>query len=463
MSKDTPSGLKIESLASLAVPSILTNLSFSIVMIVQMYFIADLGTSAVAAVGIGQRIFFGTQAILMAISTGTTALVARNWGARNRSEANKITVLSLGFACIVGLASSIPLIIWSYPVATIFDLDPHTTALAAENIRWQAVFNLSFAVSFILSAALRAAGDAWTPLWMGIAMNAINIPLLYLLVPGNAGFPAWGVAGAAIAGGVSGTIATGVGFVLYLCQKFRVKFIRRGWYSKQRFIQLIDVGYPAGIEMIVFQLGYFAFLIVLAWRYGTDAVAAYNLGGAIFMLCMVIGFGFSIAGATLAGQHLGAKDPIGAKRSGWRSLGYAILSMGSVAVVLAFTAEVIARIFLAESIDQSGRTIEYVSQIAWLIAIGAPCMAVEFAIGGALRGAGDTRFLLKTTMIGLLTVRVGIAALCLIFEIAVIWLFAATTLEYALKALMLLVRFQREKWQSLPQFDEKSTSVAIAS
>ena len=65
----------------LALPSILGNLSYTLVGMVQTKFVAELGTEGLAAVGAGQRIFFAMQAILMAVSAGTTALVARAWGA----------------------------------------------------------------------------------------------------------------------------------------------------------------------------------------------------------------------------------------------------------------------------------------------------------------------------------------------------------------------------------------------
>jgi hypothetical protein len=55
--------------------------------------------------------------------------------------------------------------------------------------------------------------------------------------------------------------------------------------------------------------------------YGTEAFAAYNIGVNLLMVCMTVGFGFSIAGSTLVGQHLGANDHAAATRSGWRSMG----------------------------------------------------------------------------------------------------------------------------------------------
>ena len=88
------------SIASLAVPSILSNLSYSLVGMVQTKFIGEFGAEGLAALGAGQRIFFAMQAVLMAVSAGTTALVARAWGAGDYEEASRVTMASLVLAGI---------------------------------------------------------------------------------------------------------------------------------------------------------------------------------------------------------------------------------------------------------------------------------------------------------------------------------------------------------------------------
>ena len=73
------------------------------------------------------------------------------------------------------------------------------------------------------------------------------------------------------------------------------------------------------MEQIIFQIGITAFLILVAY-YGTEAYAAYGIGVQILSFSFVIGFGFSIAGATLVGQHLGAGSRDQAKRAGWGAM-----------------------------------------------------------------------------------------------------------------------------------------------
>ena len=286
------------------------------------------------------------------------------------------------------MAITVPGILAAAPVASIFGLDAHTVELAAANIRWMSVFNLAFAVNFILGAALRAAGDAWSPLWIGAGVNVLNVPLLYVFVFGEYGFPELGVAGAAVAGGISFTIGGAALVVIWLRQGFRLKYVANKWFRRERFARLLHIGYPAGLDVIVFQAGYFVFLMLVGHFYGTVAFAAYNVGSSMFMVCFVVGFGFSIAGATLAGQHLGAEDLDGAARSGWRSAGYAIACMGSLGLGVALFAPELAVFFLGDEPE----TVRLTIQMAYIMAAATPLLAIDFAIGGALRGAGDTRF-----------------------------------------------------------------------
>ena len=432
------------SLFALAFPSILANLLYSAVAIVQMKFVGTLGPEALAAVGVGQRVFFALQAVLMAVSAGTTALVARAWGADDRDEASRVTMASLAAGGAFALAVTVPGILAAAPVAAIFGLDAHTIELAAANIRWMSAFNLAFAANFILGAALRAAGDAWSPLWIGAGVNVVNVPLLYVFVFGHYGFPAMGVAGAAVAGGISFTLGGIVMIAIWLRQGFRLKYVANKWFRRERFGRLLHIGYPAGMEVVVFQVGYFAFLMMIGHYYGTVAFAAYNVGASLLMVCFVVGFGFSIAGATLAGQHLGANDADGAARSGWRSAGYAIALMGALGLAVAGFAPELAVFFLGDEPE----TVRLTVQMAYIMAATTPLLAIEFAIGGALRGAGDTRFPLLATMTSLFGARCLLAAIFTYLDWPVVWVYATMVVEFIVKSAMLVMRFASGRWQA---------------
>lgn len=431
------------SIWELAWPAILGNLLFSVIGIVSIKIVGELGASAVAAVTTGQRIFFALQAIMMAISAGTTALVARSWGARDFGEAAHVTSVSLWIGNVVAVALMLPCLIFASQIAGVFGLDDETTRQAAGYIRYLSVFNVAFAVNMVLGASLRAAGDTRTPLWISAIANVFNVALVYWLVFGGLGVPALGVAGAGIANGLSFAIGAAILLCLWYTGRLKVAVGGRGSVTEKRVRQLVHIGYPAGVEQFVFQIGFVAFLWLVAW-YGTAAFAAYGIGVQILSLSFVVGFGFSIAGATLVGQHLGAKDPAEATRQGWRATGLAISSMVVLSIAIVIFATDIAR-FLIDDADVVGLTVTFI----YIMAIAQPLMAIEFTLGGCLRGAGDTRFPLVTTMTGLIGVRVGLAALFAWWDLPVAWIYGALLGDYLAKATMLVWRFKSGRWKQI--------------
>ena len=431
----------------LALPSILGNLGYTLVGMVQTKFVGDLGPEALAALGAGQRIFFALQALMFAISAGTTALVARAWGAGDYTEANRVTMASLALAGCMAAFILLAGVIFARPMASVFGLDAGALDMAADYIRWLSIFNVSFAVLFILSAALRASGDAWSPLWIAGGINIVNLPLLYIFIFGYWGIPGMGVAGSAVAMGLAFTTGSLILLVLWGKEKFRLRHVSGGWWRKPRLRRLLEIGYPAALEQAVFQSGFFIFLILIGRFYGMEAFAAYGIGVNILALCFTVGFGFSIAGSTLVGQHLGANDPQAATRSGWRALSLAMLSMGVLGTVIVYAAEDLALYFIGDA----PTTVRLTVQFIYVLGAMMPLMAVEFAIGGSLRGAGDTRFPLIATFAGLLVMRCGLAAVATYMGLPVVWVYAALIGDYVLKAIMLLWRFQRGRWKTVVQ------------
>jgi putative MATE family efflux protein len=427
----------------LAVPSIASNLMFSMVAMVQTKFVGSMGAPAVAAVGAGQRVFFALQALLMAIGVGTTALVARSWGAGQREEASRITSASLMFGGLVGLVLMIFGMLFSRQIAEVFGLDENAAQLASRNIFWLAAFIIGFAIDIILSSALRAAGNAWTPLLFGLAVNIVNLPLLYAFILGNWGAPRMGAAGAPFASGLSFVLCGAVLVTLWMRQKLTIKFFPGDIFKKARYQRLLHIGYPVALEQLVLQFGFFLFMSLIGHYYGTEAFAAYNVGVNMLNAAMVVGSGFSIAGATLVGQHLGAGDVEGAARSGWRACSMAVGAMSLIGFLIVINAPSLARFFLGSDEIAVLRTTEF----TYIMAAMLPLLGVDMAIGGSLRGAGDTRFPLITSFLGLIGVRCALAATFAVFHLPVVWVYSSIIGDYMLKGSMLIWRFRSGHWK----------------
>jgi putative MATE family efflux protein len=421
----------------------MANLMFSLVAMVQTKFVGGMGAPAVAAVGVGQRVFFALQALLMAIGVGTAALVARSWGAGRPEEASRITSSSLMLGILVGLIIMIVGMTFSHQITAIFGLDAATAQLASRNVFWLATFIIGFAIDIILSSALRAAGNAWTPLVFGLAVNLVNLPLLYTFILGKFGAPRMGAAGAPFASGLSFVLCGAVLVSLWMRQKLTIKFFPGDIFQKARYRNVLHIGYPVAIEQLVLQSGFFLFLSLIGRYYGTEAFAAYNVGLNMLNTAMVVGVGFSIAGSTLVGQHLGAGDVQGAARSGWRACSIAVAAMTLIGLVVVFNAPRLAHFFLGS--DEVA--VQHTAEFTYIMAAMLPLLGVDMAIGGSLRGAGDTRFPLMASFLGLIGVRCVLAATFTYFHLPVVWVYSSLIGDYLLKGSLLIWRFKSGRWK----------------
>ena len=434
---------EIPGILRLAWPAVASNLAYSMVGLVDIKIVASLGSSGVAAVTTGHRIFWVLQAVMIAITAGTTALVARAWGAKNKDEAERVTRASLWLCMGVAGAMTLPAFFFADQLAGIFELDDATVADAASFIRVMSLFNVAFAISMVIGSALRAAGDTLTPLWIGLGTNVVNVFLVYGLVFGQFGLPAMGVRGAALATGLSLLSGSMVSLGLWWGGKLRIPRGSGVALTRQRVRQVIRIGYPAGLEQAAMQVGFMVFLWIVS-LYGTAPYAAYGIGVQILSFSFVVGIGFNIAASTHVGQKLGAGDPEGAEHSGWRAMRLAVLTMAILSGLIVMTAESIAS-FIIDDPEVVRLTVVFI----YVLGAAQPLMAIDFTLGGALRGAGDTRFPLITTIAGLVVVRGCVAGLLALLDFGVEWVFCALLFDYCVKSSLMSWRFRRRAWQKI--------------
>lgn len=427
----------------LAWPTILSNLLFTTVGFMQIKIVAQLGTSSVAAVTTGQRIFFLVQALLMGISVAATALIARNWGARDFRRAEIVSWTSLAMSMTLAVLVSLPVIFAPKAVAGVFGLDEETTSLAATYIFWMALFNVFAAINMMLGTALRATGDVITPLWFLLFSSLLNVLFSYLMAFGVGPVPPFGVAGVALGGSLGAALITIVFVIVWWRGHFNLKparSLRMDWGVCR---QIVTIGGPAVLEQGIVQIAFLAFFAIVA-HFGTVAYAAYGIGITLVAFPIVIGFGFGIATATLVGQQLGAGRVELAILAVSRSLRMALAAMISLSIILAWFAEELAR-FMIDDPEVIHLTVIFM----YMIAVAQPIMAFEFTLGGALRGAGDTRFPLIATFCGIIGGRLVPALVFLWLGLSVYWIFSVMLLDYSIKAILLTYRFRSRKWLNI--------------
>ena len=424
----------------LAWPNILSNLLFTTVGFMHIKIVAELGTSSVAAVTTGHRVFFLVQAIFMGVSVASTALIARSWGAQQQQQAEMIAWTSLVMSVALAALISIPVLLAPETIAGLFGLNEETTLLAASFIFYLGLFTVFATISMMLSTALRATGDVITPLWFLFFSSVLNITFAYLMAFGIGPFPQMGVAGVALGGSAAGVLVTCIFVAFWWRGKFALKAVKRAGVDRRIARQLISIGAPAIIEQAIVQLAFLVFFAIIA-RYGTEAYAAYGIGISLVSFSIVIGFGFGIATATIVGQQLGAGNPDLAVAAGWRSLRMAVIAMATLSVLSAYYARE-----LAEFMIDDPRVVHLTVVFIYMIALSQPLMACEFTLAGALRGAGDTRFPLIATFCGIILGRLIPASLLSWLGFSVYWIFGVMILDYSTKTVLLLHRFRSKKW-----------------
>jgi putative MATE family efflux protein len=415
----------------------------TVVGFVDFVIVAALGTEAVAAVGVAHQFYFAIFAILASVSTGTVALVARFTGAGDHREADRILRLSAVLAIVLGvlMMGMIPL---APTLIGLFGVEQAVIDLGSSYLVILLLFNVPFSFGVIVSMGVRGAGDVRTPLVVGVVLNVVNIVLNYGLVYGRLGLPEMGTDGSALGTGIA--MSVGALIWLELWRRDWLAVSRNGWvdgFNWERVRRIVRIGIPTAIEQAAFQVGLLLFLRIVA-RFGTDPVSAYLIGVRILAFSFVPGIGFAQAGSTLVGQHLGAEEPDAAARAGWRATGGAMAVMGGVGLLIILTAPFIAKIFGAAGQNTVDLTVTFI----YILGAVQPLMAMEFALGGSLRGAGDTRFPLFVILTGLFAVRLGGATLVAdVFAGGVVAVWCCLLMDYTVKAIMLTLRFRSGVWQ----------------
>ena len=218
-----PKILNRPGILAIAGPAALGNLLMSFVGIINIKMVGSLGTEAIAAVSTGSRLFFIFQAFFMAVNAGTTAQVARYWGAGNYEKAASVLYVAIIINTLFAIVSSIFLYSFSTDLVVFFGLDETTTRLAGNYLSIFGLFSIGFALNLSFGAALRATGDSLNPLYLGVLANIATVGITYLLIFGGWGIAPMGIVGSAIGGGSGFLLATLVFFILWQCNLLNIK------------------------------------------------------------------------------------------------------------------------------------------------------------------------------------------------------------------------------------------------
>ncbi len=436
------------SVVSLAWPVMVSNLLQTLTTTVDLIMVGSLGAeapAAVAAVGLGANFVYLFFAVMISVSAGTIALVARAMGARDQELADHVLKQSLVLGALLSVPLTLAGVVFAEPILVALGASPDVVAPGAAYIRIISLVVFFQFINFLGSAALRGAGDTVTPLWIGVLVNVVNFAINVNTIYGNAFVPRMGAVGAAVGTSISYVVGAAVLVLVLVRGSHRLRLHLGGpRVNLDTVRRIFRIGWPAALEQIMLQVAFLVWVGMVV-AYGTDVLAAHQIGLRIQSFAFMPGFGFAIAATAVVGQHLGAQSPAKAEKSGWEAARLSVLVMTSTAVAIFVLAEYVARLFISDP-----------TVIAWSVtfirihAVSIPAVGVFFAIDGALRGAGDTRFPLLTSLSGIYLVRLPLAfVLGFVLGFGIIGVWIPLVVEYWYRAAVISDHFRRGRWKTL--------------
>ena len=390
------------------------------------------------------------------VGIGATALIARATGAGDRKLAGG--VFHQAVIAGVGLSVIVAVLTWvgAPHLIRLMTPDEDSAALARDFVRVIVWAVPAIMIEQVGTACLRGAGDTVSGLVARVALNLVNIAVSSTLVSGAFGIPKQGIAGLAI----GTTCGHWCGALIILAILLRGRFgLKWSWqearYDRALTRRILRIGLPGGFDLISVIACHMAYAWII-FRLGTDAAAAHGLGVQIEALSYLPGSAFAVAAATLAGQSLGAgRADLAVRRVTVACLG-ALTVMSCAGLFFYFGGSHLARFFTGEGSLVTRHTAELLK----IVACGCPAMALLQVLSAALRGAGDTRVPLVITFVGLLGIRIPLAAFFawsivpltpdlaiggLGLGVAGAWL--AMVLDVTLRAMLILARFSGGQWR----------------
>ena len=359
----------------LAIPMILEMAMESIFAVVDIFFVAGLGTAAVATVGLTEAMITLLYAIAIGLSMGTTALIARRIGEKDTNAASLVAGQAIWIGSVVSVVVGLVGIFYAKNILMLMGADEAVleTGESYTRIMFGSCFTIVFL--FLINAIFRGAGDASLAMRALTLANCINIVLDPCLIYGYGSFPELGIEGAAIATNIGRGV--GVLYGLYYLRggggKIRLHFANLVLQMPIIAALLrISIG---GVSQFLVSTASWVFLMQIVSGFGSAAVAGYTIAVRIVMFSILPAWGLSNAAATLVGQNLGAGQPDRAEASVWHIVKYNAMYMGFASLMMLLFTRPIVGLFTDEL-----AVVEYAVQCLTIFAFAFVACSVGMAL-----------------------------------------------------------------------------------
>jgi MATE family, multidrug efflux pump len=432
-------------------PVVLQNLLHMLMFFVDTKMVSALGKEPLAAMGVVGPVAHTITSVLSALSVGTVAVVARAWGEGDRAKLEREASSSLAVGLVVGLPLSIVGVLLLPAIAGLFQVPgaPEVLGMARGFLRYQGASLVFLCVYIAATGVLRAAGRTAFATVATLLANVLNVFLNWMFLYGNLGAPRMGMPGSSLATALA--LAFECALVLaYLWSPWspvRISAASFRAVTRESLSRLIRVSVPAAIEPVILQSGFLVYNKAITLL-GTTAMAAHRAAITIESLTFMPGWGFAVAGSAIVGQFLGAGRPDKADAGLRECARMSTYLMSAIGVVFLFAATPLVRLFLNGPGAETA-----VSLAALCLAISAfeqPFLALSMALGGALRGAGDTRSPVLVAVAGVWGVRVPLAwLLAFPMGLGITGIWMTMILDWAVRTAVFALLYRRGRWKSI--------------
>jgi putative MATE family efflux protein len=435
----------------LAWPTMLQNVIAGLQGVIDHVLVGHLiGYAGNAAIGVSWQIFLVVIVFMASLFTGQAVLVARYVGAGDTDKVNR-TVQQAFLTAVAMYAVMAPIGYFLSPaLLDLVNASPEVRGLAMPFLRINFTFSIGMLLFFMLTSALRAAGDARTPLRLGVTMTVLNVVLNLILIPGLGPIPALGTAGSALGTVIASSTVSAYALYQLFKGHLVIRFSRHmDWKPDWVIIRsLFRFGLPTGVQGIAMNVaGVLMLRFIGSLEQSAAAQAAFAIGYTeLFSMITWTSVGLMGAAATIAGQNLGAGQPeraIAGVHTASRIGLYVAAGVGLMFVV-----------FPSALLGAFGATEAAVStigeQLLQYLALSGFFITLALTYTGGLQGTGDTRSPLVITLLSQIAVPIGMCTMIQASRQLVpgdIWL--AIVLGHFTRCVLTVARFRQGKWRSI--------------
>jgi len=388
----------LRRLLNIALPMILSQASETVMLFVDRLFLSRVGKLHLSAAMSGGLTNFTVASVFVGISGYVNAIVAQYYGAERPENCAKATAQAVYFSLMaVPVLLAIALI-----VPRFFEMighDPGQVPLESIYAQWLIAGAVILLVRNALTGFFLGIGKTRVVMLSNMAAMLVNIPLNYVLIFGHFGFPELGIVGAAIGTLGGGVMALAILLVAYLSPRMDAQYATRSsWrFDRELFGRLLRFGTPAGIEIFLNVLAFNLF-VQLMHGYGADVAAATTITFNWDIVAFIPMLGLGIATTAVVGQYIGADDAEGARKTTLLALKVGWLYSGSMMVLFVVAAPTLVGLF-SDGFGDTGEVTSLAITMLRLAGLYTMADSTQLVFAGALRGAGDTNWVMRASAI----------------------------------------------------------------